>query len=223
MRRPGSQAWEAGLVSGPECIIFRRMRSLVFLGVLLTLVLAQERGVNAHPHVFITNTSTLILEDGKIVAVRHRWSFDGFFTALIRTEFDPNKDGHLDPEEIKVIRAEAFSNLKEFNYFTWTLVKGKPAQFTPDDILDFTAELDKRAVHYTFTLKLPEPIDPGLFSMSVRDETFYIDVQLAEKDPIAFEGTGAERCFTNIDEDPTNPIYFGLVFPTRVDLLCRTS
>ena len=36
----------------------------------------------AHPHVWITYETTVIYEKGTFVGVRHKWSFDEFYTAM---------------------------------------------------------------------------------------------------------------------------------------------
>ncbi len=199
------------------------MKKLLTLTAFVFALSAVERQSNAHPHVFITNWATLVLEKGEIVAIRHRWAFDGFFAALIKTEFDLDGNGVLDAAEIKTIHEQAFSNLREFNYFTWTLIKGEPARFLPEHVSNFKAVLEPKTVVYEFDLKLPKPVPPPLFALSVRDDTFYVDVAPAGDKPIRFEGKGAESCIPNIAEDPGNPIYGGFIYPIRMDLICKTS
>lgn len=176
---------------------------------------------SAHPHLFVTNQTTVLFEDGKAVALKMRWSFDAFFTALIREEFDADKNGTLSKAEVDVVAVQAFSNLKEFNYFTQAQLKGKDVTFA--DVQDFNAVLGKRDVVYTFTLRLPEPVAAEKLTFSVRDPSYYTDVAYDEKEPIRFAGEYQKSCRARLTEDTENPYYFGLVYPIRVDLNCKTS
>ncbi len=65
------------------------------------------------------------------------------------------------------------------------------------------------------------PVDPAAtpVTLSLYDQSFYIDVALAKENPIRIEG--ATPCKTAIVTDKGNPLYYGVFFPQRIDLRCK--
>ena len=47
----------------------------------------------AHPHVWITFETTVLYDKGTFIGVRHKWTFDEFYTAMAIEGLDKNKDG----------------------------------------------------------------------------------------------------------------------------------
>lgn len=74
----------AGLHSrGDDKTDMTRSRSPFSLAVMTAvLVSATAAPAAAHPHVWITVESTVLYEQGSIAAIRHRWTFDEFYTAM---------------------------------------------------------------------------------------------------------------------------------------------
>jgi nickel/cobalt transporter (NicO) family protein len=80
--------------------------------------------VGAHPHVWIDAVVTFVFEDGQLVGLRHHWKFDEFFGSFVIEEHDDNGDGAFDAAEVSAIRDTAFSNLREYDYFTHVHIDG---------------------------------------------------------------------------------------------------
>ena len=84
---------------------------------LLTLLLAfagslaHVPAVVAHPHVWATVRSEIVLDPNhKITGIRHAWTFDEFYTAMAVEGLDTNKDGVYSKEELQPLAKEmAFS------------------------------------------------------------------------------------------------------------------
>lgn len=176
----------------------------------------------AHPHIWVSSVTTFIFEAGKVTTLRMRWTFDDLFSAALIDDFDVNRDKALVADEIEQLRLGAFENLKEVSYFTDFRRDGELVKF--NEARDFTAAIKDGLVVYTFTLVLPEPVDPKEVpvAVSVYDSSFYVEVAFDEHDPARFEGA-ADGCEFVLGEDRLNPIYYGLVFPRQIQLRCAKS
>jgi len=72
----------------------------------------------AHPHVWVTTETTVLYENGTIVGLRQKWSFDDFYTAMALQGLDTNNDGVYDRSELAELAKVNMDGLKEFGYFT---------------------------------------------------------------------------------------------------------
>lgn len=198
---------------------FSRFCCIAFLVGALIAGLAGT--ANAHPHIWIKNRATIDMDKGRIVAVTQEWTFDAFFSAALIKDFDADKDGKLSPAEITAAKKNAFDALKSFNYFTQVRLDGKKIPLT--DVRSFTARIDAGRVVYRFTLGLPAPIDPRRQKAAFLfyDATYYVDVALDGANAAAVRKS--EGCRVKISDDTANPIYFGLVVPKMVGVICGDS
>jgi ABC-type uncharacterized transport system substrate-binding protein len=187
------------------------------------LAFASAGPASAHPHVWINAVATFLFEDGMLVGVRHHWEFDEMFGSYVIEEQDADRNGKLDGAEIASIQANAFSNLRDYDYFTHVRIDGKDMPL--HEVTDFTARIENGVLVYEFTMPLAEPIDPGAsqFAAGVYDAEYYVEVLLDEDDPVRFEGLPSGACTYAIREDSEHPIYYGMVNPPTIILTCATS
>ena len=118
----------------------------------------------AHPHVWVTTETTVLYENGTIIGLRQKWSFDDFYTAMAIQGLDTNNDGTYDRDELAELAKVNMEGLKEFNYFT-------------------IARL------VTEQLKFEGPKDFYLEHTDAPEGTVEVTVKTGDA---AFEGTGAE-------------------------------
>jgi ABC-type uncharacterized transport system substrate-binding protein len=199
------------------------MRATTACGVAAVAWMGLTPAALAHPHVWIEGVSTFVFEGREIVAIRHTWRFDDFFSALLIDDHDVDGDGTFDEVELASLKESAFANLEEYDYFTHVRIDGRP---TPTREVDaFRAWVDEGALVYEFDVVLPEPVDPATtdFRAGVYDEEFYVEIMLDEDDPVRFAGIASGACVFDIREDVDNPIYFGLVYPLTITIDCATS
>jgi ABC-type uncharacterized transport system substrate-binding protein len=177
----------------------------------------------AHPHVWINAVATFLFEDRMLVGVRHHWEFDEMFASLVIEEQDAGRNGKLDRAEIASIQANAFSNLRDYDYFTHVRIDGNDVPL--HEVRDFAARIDDRVLVYEFTMPLAKPVDPGAdrFAAGIYDPEYYVEVLLDEDDPVRFEGLPSGACTYAIQEDSEHPIYYGMVYPLTIVLSCGTS
>lgn len=196
----------------------RVRRALAILAAALAMSLAAGPA-RAHPHVWIDAAATFVFADKKVVGVRVAWAFDELFSDFLRRQFDPKKTGTFDADALPKMKADLVG-LKDFNYFTHIRVDGKIHKVV--EVAEFKPVMRDKHVIYSFLVSLPAPVDPLTTPLSVAlyDDSFYVDVALEKGDPVRMEGARGACQFAVID-DRENPIYYGLVFPKRIDLKCR--
>ncbi|MGE0093219.1 MAG: DUF1007 family protein [Alphaproteobacteria bacterium] len=194
----------------------RHIRSLILL---LLLACAGSAPSRAHPHIWIDAVATLVFADQKLTEVHIQWTFDELFSGALREQFDPNKTGKFDGQALAKLKADAANGLKEFNWFTHLTIGGK--KVTVAEGKDFSAAIEGDRVVYRFTVPVIPPVDSAAtpVTLSLYDQSFYIDVALAKENPVRIEG--ASPCKTAIVTDKGNPLYYGMFFPQRIDLRCK--
>ncbi len=195
------------------------MRHIRFLFLSLLLACAASAPLRAHPHIWIDAVATLVFADQKLTEVRIQWTFDELFSSALRDQFDPNKTGKFDGQALANLKADAANGLKEFNWFTHLKIGGK--EVTVAEGKDFSAAIEGDRVVYRFTVPVTPPADPAAtqVTLSLYDQSFYIDVALAKENPVRIEG--ATPCKTAVVTDKGNPLYYGMFFPQRIDLRCK--
>jgi len=186
----------------------------------LALLAVPGREAAAHPHLWIDTTGTILFDQGKVSAIRFQWIFDEFFSAGVIGEFDKNNNKQFDADEIEPLRVGAFEGTKEVGFFTDLQINGE--KFAIQTTTDFAPRIEKGIAVYEFTVPLPEPFDPAQkpLTISVYDQTYFVDIAFQGPEPIKLSGDGAAACSIDIDEDRNNPIYGGVVYPKKATLQC---
>lgn len=192
---------------------------LVFASLALLAALPRAQ---AHPHVWIDAFVEVVFDQGRVTALRINWTFDPFFTGMASADFDADGNAELDQEEAADLAANSAENLKDVGFFTHVWLGADPLEIAAAE--DFSAWVEDGRLHFAFTVALPEPIDPTqtTLAISLYDPSYYIEITPDPIDPLRFAG-GAAPCFANVQPDPQRTIYFGLVRPDLMQLLCNTS
>jgi ABC-type uncharacterized transport system substrate-binding protein len=184
-------------------------------------VAVMPRVAVAHPHVWIDYELAVMFEQGRVTALHQEWSFDEDFTAAVMRDIvGGQKVTKLGPAEIAKIEKNAFSNLKNYDYFTHVFVgDGKVGV---GEAKDFKARLAGAKLIYDFTVPLAKPVDAKTapVGFGIWDDTYYVDVGPAEGQAPKLEGDGSAACHATIIEDHQHPIYFGSVFPKTMRVSC---
>ncbi len=89
-------------------------------GLLILIILMLTPATSAtHPHAWISvRTTVFINAEGQATALRQRWLFDRMYSAFAVQDFDPNRNGRLDPDELRSLAKMNISNLAPYDYFT---------------------------------------------------------------------------------------------------------
>jgi ABC-type uncharacterized transport system substrate-binding protein len=193
----------------------------VFAAALAALLLLAPGRALAHPHVFIENRVMLKFSDGKLIGFSTDWQFDEIFTEDMLHQFDSDGDGAINATESEVIGAETLPNLAEFRYFTQASVDGDDfPNLAPSG---FAARVEEGVLHFVLSFTLPQPIDPKAqkLRLEISDRSYYVEVLLAEPDPVKLDGAGSEACQAVVKDDPENAYYEGFVIPQAISVDCR--
>ena len=176
---------------------------------------------SAHPHVFIDNRIEVFFNEEGLKGFNHEWTFDEMFSSTIIQEFDLNTDGKFGEEEIKKVEKGAFSNLKEYNYFTDIKINGH--QFKIQTIKDFYAEIDSGVMVYDFFIpcEVAGTLENQEVKISVFDPTYFVQVLLAAEDPFSFIDTLNVELSYEVFEDEENSYYYGQIIPEALKVRFR--
>jgi ABC-type uncharacterized transport system substrate-binding protein len=179
--------------------------------------------LSAHPHVFIDTRVTVVFDQKGIAGFLIEWKFDEMFSAMIIQDFDEDYDSSFSGAEIENIEQNAFSNLKNYHYFTYISWKG--GEYDGKRIEDFYAAISGGTLIYRFFV--PCRISVGdkekLVKVWVYDESYYCDVGYAENAPVDIEGVDGFRLSYEILKDESIEYYYGQVCPLQLRLLFGRS
>ena len=146
----------------------------------------------AHPHVWVNAESTVLYKDGRIVGLKHRWTFDEMYSTMAIEGLDTNKDGVYSREELAELAKVNMEGLKEFGYFTYA--KLGTADLKLKEPTDYWLEVDKQgALTLIFTVEFADALlaEAEGFAFSVADPSFFIAFELAKDDPVKLAGAPA--------------------------------
>jgi len=162
----------------------------ILLSALVALLLGAVPCL-AHPHVYVDVSLTFELDENGLAALREDWLFDDLFTNAILAELGLDPAALATPEGQAAIKAGAFDNLSNFDYFTFLENAGE--QLPINGVRDFKASLREGRLAYAFTVpvNLPAAAMRG-FRAAVFDREYYTDMLLLEE-RIALAGPGAGR------------------------------
>lgn len=170
---------------GPIMIRFLRTLLAASAGLFAAAGTAQ-----AHPHVWVTMTSTVLYApDGTVTGVRHAWTFDDMFSTFAVQGLDSKQKGVFTREELQPLAEVNVTSLKEFEYFSYAKANGKKTLFT--DPIDYHLEHKDSILTLHFTLPLKTPMKAKDLELEVFDPAYFIDFSFAEKDAVALKGAPA--------------------------------
>ena len=157
----------------------------------LSAMAAFAAPVLAHPHVWVeARAEVLFGKDGKVDAIRNAWVFDEMYSAFAVQGLE--KGGKLaTTADLATLAKSNVDDLKEYDYFTYAKAAGQKVKFGAPTDYSLEERPDKRVVLH-FTLPLAEPTKTGRFmSVQIYDPTYFVDFELAPKDPLELAGAPA--------------------------------
>jgi len=138
---------------------------------------------DAHPHVWISSVSELLYApDGTLTGVRHAWTFDDMFSTYALQGIEAKTRGVYTREELAPLAQTNAESLKEFAYFTFARADGNKQKF--EDPVDYFLDYADGQLTLHFTLPVKTPFRAKQLVLEVFDRTFFIDFQMADKDPV---------------------------------------
>jgi ABC-type uncharacterized transport system substrate-binding protein len=157
----------------------------------------------AHPHVWVTMTSELVYApDGAVTGVRHAWAFDDMFSAFATQGLETKQKGVFTREELAPLAQVNVDSLKDFDYFTVAKANGKKAEFNGP--ADYWLEYKDEVLILHFTLPFKKPVKAQRLDVAVYDPTYFVDFEMAEKDPVKLVNAPSECKLTVVRPTDTN-------------------
>jgi ABC-type uncharacterized transport system substrate-binding protein len=172
----------------------------------------------AHPHIMLTTSLEIEYSNSGCYGIWVEWEFDRFFSISIINDFDLDKNGNFDSSEVKEIKENAFSNLKNYGYFIY--LRSGAKRYTPDNISSFSARLSGEKLYYRFFIPL---IDKKFtnFYISVFDPTYYCSVDYLGNGFIIGQGSGPLPKLELL-ENKDDPVYYN-PYGTATDMTAYTK
>ena len=157
---------------------------------------------HAHPHVWVEAHETVLFDkSGLVDAIRGDWVFDEMYSAFAVQGLE--KNGKLaTTQDLAPLAKTNVESLKDFEYFTFAKVDGHKLTF--GEPIDYTLEErpDKRVILH-FTLPLATPSKTGRYlTFQVYDPTYFVDFELAAKDPVSLAGAPSGCSKTVLGANP---------------------
>ncbi len=174
------------------------MKRLALIMFLLPLYLY------AHPHIMLKTSLGIEYSNSSCTGVWVDWEFDRFFSVSIINDFDIDKDGKFDKEEVKDIEENAFSNLQNYGYFVNIRVGDKRTK--PESVTQFSAKFSGDKLFYRFFVPL-EKDTYNNFYISIFDPTYYSAVSYVDNGINIGNGTGTVPEY-EVMENKDYPVYY---------------
>lgn len=139
----------------------------------------------AHPHVWVSVQTEIVMDGKQVKAVNHRWTFDEAFSAFASQGLDENGDGHYSREELQPLAQVNVESLSEYDYFSDIYLTGsdlaKEELFGEPENYWLVKEGDHLVLHFTLPLiaKLEATSE---ITLDVYDPSFFVDFSFAQKD-----------------------------------------
>ena len=192
-----------------------RIQALIIL--ILTGITATVYG---HAHVWIHGAVIFKFDDQGMSGFRHEWVMDEMFSTMLIHDHDKNMNKKFEPEEVKDLYEHAFTNLKNFEYFTHVKINGKP--FTIEQVKDFNAKIinDSVVYHFFIPCRVKAGKKDSEVKIAVYDESFYTNITLL-KDQVSLENDSGYICSHEIKKSKDDAFYYGQMYPEEIVLKFR--
>lgn len=201
-----------------------KLNKIIFMVLFASFI---PNAILAHPHVFIDNIVTIVFDQNGLAGFKAKWVFDEMFSSMLIHDYDTDKDGKYNPKELEVLKKEGFSNLENYDYFTYIKVNGE--EFKVKRVENFSASINpikeprtqgtiSNKVVYTFFIPCEVLVTSSYkeIKISMFDKTYYVNVALAEKNPVQFEDASSFDYSYKIVDNTKNPYYYGQVVPHEI-------
>src|SRR6202011_2548071 len=107
-------------------------------------------------------------DKGAFSGLRHKWTFDEYYTAMAIEGLDKNHDGIYDRNELAELAKVNIDGLKEFGYFTYPVLGGRNVNLL--DAQEYWLEHKGGVLSLYFTLPFAQPI-----STTAKDFAFLVE------------------------------------------------
>lgn len=207
--------------SGLPVFLFKTPRTWIAV-LCFFILLGITVSVLGHAHVWIDGAVIIKFDDQGMSGFRQEWVLDEMFSNMLIHDHDKNMNKKFEPEEIKDVYENAFTNLKNFEYFTHVKIDGNP--FPVKYVKDFNTKIVKDKVIYQFFIPCHVKADKNdkEVRIAVYDESFYTNITIL-KNQVSLENDSGFNCKYEIKKNKDDSFYYGQVYPEEIIVRFRTK
>ena len=146
------------------------------------------------PDVWVETTIIVTFDDQRVSGLEFSWKFDDFYSAHTIQTYDLDRDGSLNPLEVKNLRAETFDPLSPADYFVH--VWSGEEQHKGHDADRFSARIEETKLGYEFSVALTPPLDPkeAPVTVSLFDRDNFVDFSFSDSPFLLVSGEMTPGC-----------------------------
>jgi len=183
------------------------MKKTFFTLLAVLFLFIQTDIVLCHPHVFIDAELLFVFDDRGLSGVKERWVFDEMFSQSLLVDFDADKDGRLNKDDVSRLRDIFYENTEAYNYFNIITVDGR--KYPVKSLKNFTVSIEDNSIVHEFFVPCPVRVEPNKkkkVKVLLFDETIYTHILIEDykvdmqKKPGAFN---VEMKYEMLDEVET--------------------
>lgn len=142
-------------------------------------VLLSAAPATAHPHVWVVAKAEIVFDEAqRFAGIRHSWTFDEAYSALMTINLDADKDGAPDADRLAELAKTNLASIAEFGFFTHAKANGKPVAFGMPEAPRQTFSEGRLHLEFMLPVKTPMAL-PKVMVLSVNDPGFFVAFSLA--------------------------------------------
>ena len=163
----------------------------LFVALTVSLAPAEAR---ANPDVWVEATIAVAFDDQRVSGLEFSWNFDDFYSAHTIQTYDLDRDGSLNPLEVKNLRAETFDPLSPADYFVH--IWSGEEQHEGREADRFSARIEETKLIYEFSVALTPPLDPkeAPVTVSLFDRDNVVDFSFSDSAFLLVSGEMTPGC-----------------------------
>ena len=183
---------------------------------LICVLILSACNLFAHPHVFIDANITFVFTRNGLQGIKAQWIFDEMFSNMVIHDYDKDKNREYSNKELRKLKKEMFSNLKDYDYFSSITIDGR--EYKVENIEDFSASIAQDRVIYTFFIpcEVMGSLKKTTITVSMFDRTYYVDIRLSKDNPVQFENDSLFDYDCRIFDNTEKAFYYGQAVPQEV-------
>ena len=187
---------------------------------IILLLFLISGNIFSHPHIFISTKIKVCFNSSGLRGLEVKYVYTDMFTHQLKQMYDINKNNIFDMNEVLMIKAEAFSNLVNYDFFVH--IKYNDKKVKSSGFSNFKAYFEDGYAVYSFFLE--NDINFGKKNCELviapYDKTYYIDVELDEES-VVFENNKSIKYSYELTRDMSQAYYFDQIIPKCIKLNVR--
>ncbi|WP_229154765.1 DUF1007 family protein [Aurantimonas sp. VKM B-3413] len=143
----------------------------------------------AHPHVFANAEMELVGDGhGRLMVLRNIWHMDELFAATVLAEFDANKNGAFDEDELAAVARKVGQSVADYSFFTFLRTGDQEVALDPPASMGAAVRDGQLLIYFEMPLVTPFDVTTQPLAASNFDETFYVAFDYAGEDSFVLSG-----------------------------------